>query len=80
MGRRELGVDMQEHQELPSGQAGARIHLGPPPPGSRNQADVGEAGRNGPGGVDAAAVHQDDFQTRAPGQLGQSLGQNWGLI
>ena len=61
-------VDMQEYEKISPGQAGARIHLDPPAPGGAQPADVGEASRHFPGGVGAAAVHQDNFQIRGPGQ------------
>jgi hypothetical protein len=71
---------MQEYEKISPGHPGARIHLGPPAPGRSEAADVREAGRHCPGGVGAAAVHQEYFQIRSLGQAGQDPGQNRGLI
>jgi hypothetical protein len=80
MGRRQHGIHVQENQEVSPGHPGPRIHLGPPPPRRMQPTDVGKPGRHLPGGVAAAAVHQDDLQIRVRGQAQQSLGQDGGLI
>ncbi len=66
--RGQTRVDVQEDEKISPGHPGARIHLNPPAPGRGHPADVGEASRHFPGGIGAAAVHQENFQIRGPGQ------------
>ena len=61
MGRRKLGVGVQEGQKFAPGGPGPGIHLAAATPGRRQQAQVGETARQFPGAVGAAAIHQDDF-------------------
>ncbi len=60
---------MQEYEKISPGHPGARIQLGPPASGRGKPADLGEAGRHFPGGVGAAAVHQENFQIRGSGEI-----------
>ncbi len=62
MGGSQYGVGVQEGQEAAPGLPCPGVHLAAAAAGGPQAEDLGMAGRHLPGGVGAAAVHQDDLQ------------------